>query len=82
MELRSFLQDLIGTAAALVAGLYRIRIPQDSVVAMSRGLFATATSTALDMPMDAGEYYFGVNDGETLSFFPITGLPTISITKV
>jgi len=70
------------TAAALSAGLYRVYVPTGFTVRMAGGAFATVAATATDMPLDAGEYYFGVASGDTLSFYHATLTPTIEVTKV
>ena len=70
------------TTAALSGGLYRVYVPTGFTVRMARGVFATAAATATDMPLDAGEYYFGVAGGDTLSFYHATLTPTIEVTKV
>ena len=70
------------TAAALSGGLYRVYVPTGFTVRMASDAFATAAATATDMPLDAGEYYFGVASGDTLSFYHATLTPTIEVTKV
>ena len=70
------------TAAALTRGLYMVSVPSGFTVQFCRGVFATTAAAATDFPLDAGTYYFGVADGDTLSFYHATLTPTISVAKV
>jgi len=70
----------VKTLAALNAGFYRIEVPAGATVNVASGVFATATALATDMPLSAGEYFYYINQGDTIAIFDVAGANAVSLT--
>jgi len=70
----------VKTAAALVAGFYKVFVPTGATVRLATGMFATVAATAADMPLAAGDYYGYVNAGDGIAIYDATGANVVEIT--
>jgi len=70
----------VKTAAALVAGFYKVFVPTGATVRLATGVFATVTALATDMPLAAGDYYGYVNAGDGIAIYDAVGANVVEIT--